>query len=131
MENELEPRKYAEWRIAFAQGHEVEWQGARGEWFDVTDVHDWSCGGVNYRIKPPCIRINGKPVPEPLRDEPDQGDTVFLVTVDTPDFFTLETWTGDRLQLTRLKRGLYQETSDRAVEQAKAMLNFGGFKNED
>ena len=77
------PHPYATSLRAIADGvviqfdeHEGHWsvQGAAATLIEISDEEFYPC---RYRIKPRTITINGHEVPEPIRELPQDGVTVF------------------------------------------------------
>jgi hypothetical protein len=96
-------------------------------------THGWSCAsnwtlwiiepkGWEFRRKQKTIKVNGFDVPEPVREP--LKDTVNYCIPDPKmeDLFEYRTWTGHRLDMVWLSRGLIHLTKENAIAHAKAML---------
>lgn len=79
---------------------------------------------IQYRRKPKVISINGHEVPEPLREAPPHGETIFAVALTMSDNVTRFIWAGPNSQLEMLRRGILHTTPEAAKLHARAILSF-------
>lgn len=122
--------KYAEIFHWLADGKAV--QRDRGNGWE-TATEDQVCYSIGnhvdpkyFRLKPATHFINGIEVPEPLRETPPNGTTVFLVNPMVEELYSGFVW-GCRPSVTQsrwLKIGLVHINPADAVANAKAMLAF-------
>ncbi len=77
-----------------------------------------------YRRKPRAITINGRKVPEPMREAPKVGEKVYLASIDVGFKFNSITWEGDGIDRRLLSRGLVHSTEEAAIAHAEALLSF-------
>ena len=95
------------------------------EWKPFRDYLD---GGFweerEYRRKPRTITINGREVPEPMREAPDIGKEYYIAATGNEDMFVVGPWEGDRYDCMRLSRGLCHSTKEAAIAHAEALLSF-------
>jgi len=126
------PHPYAHILRAIADGQAVQWQDTAGQWkYQPTDVtlDEIARAGYHptrYRIKPRTVRIGDIDVPEPLREMPADGTTVWW-----PDFCVAgDNMVGEadvdgliRAVLpTLLNRGLLHPTREAAAAHAAALV---------
>lgn len=105
----------------------------RWEFFSKTD-HTWKTAithlawfeSYKYRRKTGgiTITINGREVPEPMREAPDLGGKCYLAAIDTEYMFCLLTWGNGDLERRWLSRGLIHSTKEAAIAHAEALLSF-------
>lgn len=79
---------------------------------------------TSYRRKPRTITINGREVPEPMREAPDIGKEYYIAATGNEDMFVVGPWEGDRYDCMRLSRGLCHSTKEVAIAHAEALLSF-------
>lgn len=77
-----------------------------------------------YRRKPRTITINGREVPEPMREAPERGSVYYVVEVATGKMTRSDTWRGDDYDKRWLSRGLCHSTKEAAIAHAEALLSF-------
>jgi hypothetical protein len=96
-------------------------------------THGWSCAsnwtlwiiepkGWEFRRKQKTIKVNGFDVPEPLREPLKNNVNYCIPDPKMEDLFDYQTWTGHRLDMVWLSRGLIHLTKENAIAHAKAML---------
>ena len=99
----------------------------------VTKTGDWSpllAGSPSwfvendYRRRPRTIIINGHEVSEPLREAPNVGAKVYLVSLSEKAVSNWLVWEGDDFDLRCLRSGLLHLTRDAAEQHARALLSF-------
>lgn len=71
---------------------------------------------------PKTITVNGFEVPEPMREEPEHRQMVYLAHAAHFDFNLDFTWQRDNCAVNWLSRGLIHSTKESAIAHAKAML---------
>lgn len=84
--------------------------------------HNNLCYDSEYRIKPKTIRIGEYDVPEPLRDRPMNGESVYLVCTDRAIPVKLQ-WYPDEYSLHLLDSGLLHREHAGAALHLKALLS--------
>lgn len=120
---------YAEILRAIADGKEVQWQCDSGYWINqgaastLEEISNEELPADRYRIKPRTINMNGREVPEPVREAPKRDKHYFVPGVAEEHFYRETTWSDDRFDHLRLQRGIIHLTRDAAIAHAKAMLN--------
>lgn len=120
--------------IAHLQGHKVEVCGVAtvSPWRPFMEYHgnvtmhlidnaDFA-GACEYRVAPRTILVNGVEVPAPEKDEPEYGESYFLVQSDEEDYVCALAWTGDDCDWRWLNRGLVYLDKESAIARAQAML---------
>lgn len=103
---------------------------ANGEPIEIMKSDGWGAKaehlGFNmydtYRIKPKTIRIGEYDVPEPLRDRPINGESVYLVCTDRAFPVKLQ-WFPDEYSLYLLDSGLLHRERAGAALHWKALLS--------
>lgn len=97
-------------------------EASRPYWYESTE----------YRRKPDkprTIRIGNFDVPEPLREEPEEGHAVFLVMPHKPSGFLTKYWLRDpELDLFVLNMGLLHSTMRAAAIHAEALRSLTSTK---
>ncbi len=78
---------------------------------------------VEYRRKPKCIIINGREVPEPLRELPKTDRVVFTFDLGRGTTFNFR-WYGYLSDAAYLRRGLLHSTKEAAQKHLDALLSF-------
>lgn len=104
---------------AAANGAVIEFKQA-GVWHEKT--HNDLCYAYDYRVKPKTIRIGEYDVPEPLRDRPINGESVYLVCTDRPFPVKLH-WFPNEYTLYLLDSGLLHRERTSAALHWKALLS--------
>ncbi len=100
------------------------WQhSAPGKWRDCAG-HPQFDEEVQYRRKPRTITINGREVPEPMREAAKRGKGYFIAVPTRNDLYSEETWRGDEMDICWLSRGLCHSTKEAALAHAEALLSF-------
>jgi hypothetical protein len=125
---------HAEVLRALADGRAVQsWESGEGGWQTETpetlkQFNPISNPNMKWRVKPDTHFINGIECSAPIRVKPEEDTSVFVAAVSIAElYFTLQ-W-RDALTNTRwLERGLLHLTKEAAIENANAMLAFGGVK---
>lgn len=70
------------------------------------------------------ININGFDVPEPIREEPEPGQRIYVADITSYQFILEHRWTGDGYDKRYLSRGLAHLSKENAIKHAKALLSF-------
>lgn len=92
-------------------------------WIPCGEVVEWNQDRI-YRRKPPAIMINGHEVPEPLREEPMQGQAVCIVDI-SKSYMVLETqWLGTHEDIRMFDRGFVHSDRRSAELHALALISF-------
>lgn len=95
-----------------------------GAWSPCSGPLSWFVN-VDYRRKPRPILINGFQVPEPMRDEPEEGTPYYVVSMSGIYLSTLKYWVlGDLNCRTYLARGFCHTTAEAAGLHARALQSF-------
>lgn len=128
------PHPYAHILTAIAQGLNVQWQNSYGDWHEqdynitLSEISVEHYSPDRYRVAPRTITINGHEVPEPLRELPAEGATVYWVGFGpgSSDDLTEQCDVGyyPTLLPELLKMGLLHSTRDAAQAHAKALISF-------
>lgn len=79
---------------------------------------------TQYRRKPRTITINGREVPEPMREEPERGPVYYVVDVTARNMTCSDIWRGHDYDKRWLSRGLCHSTKEAAIAHAEALLSF-------
>ncbi len=83
---------------------------------------------INAKIKnmtPRTIRIGEFDVPEPLRVAPDIGTAIFIpYMAERGKEYTYWIWSGDDMDVFKLKQGHVHLSKDAAILHTKALLSF-------
>lgn len=79
-----------------------------------------------FSLAPRTIMVNGREVPEPIRQEPARYTRYFSVDLTEKDMFFQADWDGDDFDTRMLQRGLIHLTKEAAITHAKAMLGVDG-----
>lgn len=104
---------------AAANGAVIEFKQA-GVWYE--KAHNDLCYDYEYRVKPKTIRIGEYDVPEPLRDRPINGESVYLVCTDRASPVKLQ-WFPVEHSLYLLDSGLLHGERAGAALHLKALLS--------
>ena len=104
---------------AAANGAAIEFK-QDGVWYE--KVHNDLCYDYEYRIRPNTIRIGEYDVPEPLRDRPMNGESVYLVCTDRTMPVKLQ-WYPNEYSLHLLDSGLLHMECACATLHLKALLS--------
>jgi len=98
------------------------WKGE--EWEPATEYSGWVFfpGFWQVRRKQKTIKVNGFDVPEPLREPLKDNVNYCIPDPKMEDLFDYQTWTGHKLDMVWLSRGLIHLTKENAIAHAKAML---------
>ena len=75
------------------------------------------------RKKPKTININGYEVPEPIREEPNCNDVVWVTSVVNDEIQSVQ-WYGMEVDYKNLKNGLLHTTKEAAQMHREALLSF-------
>ena len=75
------------------------------------------------RKKPKTININGYEVPEPIREEPNYNDVVWVVSVVNDRIQSVQ-WDGVEIDHQNLNDGLLHTTKEAAEKHREALLSF-------
>ena len=79
---------------------------------------------LQYRRKPRTITINGREVPEPMRQAPELMSPYFLTDCRCEGKCKAHIWRGDSIDTMWLSRGLCHSTEEAAIAHAEALLSF-------
>jgi len=93
------------------------------EWWPLSKMAEWH-PQFKYRRKPRTININGHEVPEPLREEPANGQSLYSPAFFNSESFQVTYWHATRVQQDWLSQGLFHLTREAAELHAKALLSF-------
>ena len=132
----MKPHPQAELLRAIADGEEMEQayhQEPKWRAVDSTTVLDWITNGSleyytpYFRIKPKTININGIEVPEPMREMPPEGTSVYWPGFG-PDSGDTHTESADvgyypDILPDLLRKGLLHLTEEAAAIHANALLS--------
>lgn len=105
---------------AAADGEEVELLGDDGQW--VSKKTESFHNGTKYRVKPRTILIGDYDVPEPMRVEPESGDTVFITLVGGNYGCIKTIWAGLH-HSSLLSDGVVHKTREAAELHAEALIS--------
>ena len=126
----MKPHPQAEILRAIADGEDIEaFYGE--EWYGITPmtalryIYD---GSIPLRVKPKIININGIEVPEPIREMPPEGTSVYWPGFG-PDSGDTHTESADvgyypAMLPYLLRKGLLHLTEEAAAIHANALLSF-------
>ena len=126
----MTPHPQADILRAIADGGEIEVFNGK-EWFGVTPMTALRCtydDNIPLRIKRKTININGIEVPEPMREMPPEGTSVYWPGFG-PDSGDTHTESADvgyypTMLPDLLRKGLLHPTKEAATIHAKALLSF-------
>lgn len=101
------------------------WECRRGnkEWQGMFSIPSWN-PDYQYRRKPRTITINGREVPEPMRQAPKVGDTFYSAVIFSNGLSYEFRWAGSATDRRILSRGLAHATEEAAIAHAEALLSF-------
>ena len=100
------------------------------EWFGFTEHPGWFAY-CEYRRKPRTIRIGEYDVPEPLREEPENGEVYWVVDFASTDTVSDSyTWSGDFIDRFWFNGGLIHTTEEAAQLHAKALISLTQTKQQ-
>lgn len=127
------PHPYAHILRAIADGKNVQWQNPEGIWMD--QPNKWTLKEIamrhhtpdRFRVEPPHITINNHKVPEPLRDCPQPGTTVYVPDLTKAGATDEFEWTACGWQCRALTNGLLHLTPKAARAHAEALISFTGW----
>lgn len=131
---------HAHFLIAIANGEQIQCF-YHGEWVDVSSreffyelskhtvlpVSFTPVLPVSYRVKPKTININGIKVPEPLREAPPKGTTVYYTSLSEIGECSFKE--ESPIIMFYLKSGLMHITKEAAMLHQKALLSFTSKKD--
>lgn len=91
------------------------------KWVTCWNHPNWA-PDYEYRRKPRTVNINGFEVPEPLREAPEKGVTVYSPCFD----FQTRHWPfdGGDLDMQCLENGMFHLTKEAAEIHTKALISF-------
>lgn len=78
----------------------------------------------HMRVKPRTITINGREVPEPLREAPAHEALYWMPALSDEDVVRRVVWHGDNFDRRALQNGQVHLTRQAAHEHAEALLSF-------
>ena len=113
--------------IALANGEQMQrkYPPTSTSWINITPARALRLlgGGVEIRIKPRTMTINGIEFPEPMREAPENDAQYWVVDIINKRLAFRATWRGTTPDLQWLKAGLCQATEQGAIDCAKALLS--------
>ena len=117
--------------VASSNGEVVQASCDNGNsWFDMDECEmsdpalQFDFGDYDYRIKPRTIKIGDFDVPEPMRNNPMDGQSIYVVTPQVREGITSCAWLGCGWQCVALGRGLVHESAENAESHARALFSF-------
>lgn len=121
----MKPHPYAEVLRAIADGQSIQFMPeGSNQWVDrsatnvLRMVQLETEDPIQFRIKPQMVNVNGRTVPAPLQNTPENGTMVWQATICANG----EHWAGAEHQLRLLQAGkLFMSSSD-CHEHAAALL---------
>ena len=122
----MTPHPQAEVLRAIADGEEIEAFYGK-EWYGVmpmTALRYIYDDNIPLRIKPKTININGIEVPEPMREEPEQGAQIWVADPMNSAGVCEFNWHLCPTHKGWLEAGLCHLTQEAAAIHAKALLSF-------
>lgn len=107
------------WERWEMQGHYTK------RWYGLHSPILWK-EDIIYRRKPRTININGHEVPEPLREAPEVGTQIFIVSLSSQsrDRVAPNRWSNCAVHSTWIDDGLIHLTREAAELHARALLSF-------
>ncbi len=100
-----------------------QYRGVDGDiWFNAKRPIKW-LPMVQYRRKPKTININGRELPEPIKEQLNYGAIYYLPNLRKTRFNIL-TWLNDDFDHYALKKGIVCRTKEDAIAYADAFLSF-------
>lgn len=108
---------------AIADGKNVQSLNESGHWADASlyELAIWP--KLKYRVEPETITINGREVPEPVR-EPSPSAEYWCVDLHSTMFTHRHDFYNDETLKYCLKLGLVHLTREAAIAHAEALLSF-------
>ncbi len=104
---------------AMAEGKEVQFK-CDGEW--LTKVCPNFVYGVELRIAPETIIVNGFEIEAPLKEAPEIDDVFYFADATSMFFYDRCIWNDSPFCKNALSRGICHKTRDAAIAHAKAMI---------
>ncbi len=103
---------------AMASGKVI--QVFNGEWEDkvIPDL----ISGIEYRIKPETIIVNGFEIESPMEEAPEIDESVYISDATCMSLCCSLNWSGNTFCISALSRGLCHKTRAAAIAHAKAMI---------
>lgn len=108
---------------AFANGENVEFQNASGDWIGSKEQINFQLLSDRYRIAPRTIRIGNYDVPEPYRGEMEDGQEYYVPAVDNRHFQSSCQWGGDSFDKRYMNLGIIHLTPEAAALHGKALAS--------
>lgn len=119
---------YAEILNAIAEGNQIQFNSNNG-WVDqswsttLVEIVDEVFEPSEYRVKPKTINIGGYEVPKPVTDEPEKGQSFWVVELTDSDLVSGTAWDDHTFDRRMLKQGLIHLTKEAAQTHAQALLS--------
>lgn len=108
---------------AAAEGEAIEFRSPAGTWRPKLGLEvPTLLAGIQYRIKPKTIKVNGFDVPEPMRKPPKINSTYWVVNLTYTDLCDDCKWEACVVDEMFLSRGICHITREAATAHALAML---------
>ena len=104
---------------AMADGKEVQFK-CDGEW--LTKACPNFVYGVELRIAPETIIVNGFEIEAPMKEAPEIDDIVHIADPSNDFLYDYFNWNGSPFCCNILSRGLCHKTRSAAIAHAKAMI---------
>ena len=99
-----------------------EYSNNRNEWSNIFDHPAWS-EEKYYRRKPRTIRIGEIDIPEPVREQLQNGEEYFVPAIECFCKYTHNfSWDNDSTDKRLLKKGMVHLTNEAALAHAKALI---------
>ncbi len=104
---------------AMADGEEVQFK-CDGEW--LTKVCPNFVYGIELRIAPETIIVNGFEIKAPMKEAPQYGSKYYIPAPQNDEWYDTELFEGKFFDGNIVDRGLCHKTSAAAIAHAKAMI---------
>lgn len=102
----------------YRSSEESLWQKGFGHW----SAEMLRVSNLQFRRKPKTRVINGFTVPEPVREQPQHGQDIFVASGVNEEWYFKDRWTGLASDHACLQRGLIFWRPEYAIATAKAMV---------
>lgn len=119
--------EYAQVLRWVADGDDIQFQTDSGKWFyEIPDNVIWLINNglpvSRFRLAPRTITVNGREVPEPVREAQKTCTPYYVPRLDSAGLVVESYWIGSGFDDLMLQRGLIHLTKEAAITHAKAML---------
>ena len=94
-----------------------------GIYIDIDGHPTWD-EDLDYRRKPCTININGREVPEPVREPLKEGQKYYIPSLEYSPTYNCVAWADGTFDRFWLERGLIHLTREAATAHAKELLSF-------